>query len=54
MTQNNNQNIMYLDANNLHSYAMSKFLSKSGFKWIDRKEFNLNEYTNNSSKGCVL
>ena len=25
-----------------------------GFKWIDPKEFDLNKYTSNSSKGCVL
>ena len=33
---------------------MSKFLATSGFKWIDSKEFDLNKYTSNSSKGCVL
>ena len=33
---------------------MSKFLSASGFKWINPKEFDLNKYTSNSSKGCVL
>ena len=33
--------IMYLDANNFYGYAMSKFLSKSSFKWTDPKEFNL-------------
>ena len=33
---------------------MSKFLPTSGFKWIDLKEFDLNKYTSNSSKGCVL
>ena len=33
---------------------MSKFLLTSGFKWIDPKEFDLNKYTNNSLKGCVL
>ena len=31
---------------------MSKL--SSGFKWIDPKEFDLNKYTSNSSKGCVL
>ena len=44
----------YLDANNLYGYTMSKFLPTSGFKWIDLEEFDLNNYTNNSSKGCVL
>ena len=33
---------------------MSKFLPTGGFKWIDPKEFDLNKYTSNSSKGCVL
>ena len=33
---------------------MSKFLPTRGFKWIDPKEFDLNQYTSNSSKGCVL
>ena len=33
---------------------MSKLLPTSGFKWIDPKEFDLNKYTINSSKGCVL
>ena len=42
MTQNKNQNIIYLDANNLYGYAMSKFLPTSGFKWIDPKELDLN------------
>ena len=30
------KHIIYLDANNLYSYAMSKFHPTSGFKWIDR------------------
>ena len=41
MTQNKNQNIIYLDTNNLYGYAMSKFLPTSGFKWIDPKELDL-------------
>ena len=48
------EHIIYLDANNLYGYAMSKSLSTSGFKWLDPKEFDLNKYTSNSSKGCVL
>ena len=55
MTQKKYQkHIIYLDTNNLHDYAMSKFLRTSVFKWIDRKEVYLNKYTNNSSKGFVL
>ena len=45
---------IYIDENNLYGYAMSKFLSTSGFKWIDPKEFDLNNYISNSSEGCVL
>ena len=48
------QNIVYLDANNLYGYARPKFLPTSRFKWIDPKDFDLNEYNKNSSKGCVL
>ena len=36
------KDIIYLDANNLYGYVMSKFLPTSGFKWIDPKEFDLN------------
>ena len=36
------------------SLCKVKFLPASGFKWIDPKEFNLNKYTSNSSKNCVL
>ena len=40
--------------NNLYSYAKSKFLPTSGFRLIDPKDYELNKYTNNSSKECVL
>ena len=30
------------------------FFQTSGFKWTDPKDFDLNKYTSNSSKGCVL
>ena len=46
--------ILSLDINNLYSYVMSKFLPISELKWIDPKEFDLNKYTSNSSKRCVL
>ena len=48
------KHITYLYANNLYGYTMSKILPTSGLKWIDPKEFDLNKYTSNSSKGCVL
>ena len=31
-----------------------QFLPTSGCKWIDPKEFDMNKYTSNSSKGCAL
>ena len=48
------KHIIYLGADNLYGYAMTKFVPISGFKWIDPKEFDLEKYTRNSSKGCVL
>ena len=48
------KHIIYLDAYHLYHYTMSKFLPESGFKWIDPKEFDLDNYTSNSSKGCVF
>ena len=48
------KHIIYLDANNFYGYTMSKFLPANEFKWIDPKEFDLNKYTSNSSKRCVL
>ena len=45
---------IYLDANNLYGYVMSKFLPTRDFKWIYPKEFDLHKYTSNSSKRCVL
>ena len=48
------KHIIYLDANNLYGYAMSKFLPTSEFKCIDRKEFDLDKHTSNSSRECVL
>ena len=44
------KHIMYVDANNVYSYMMSKFLLTSGLKWVDPKEFDLNRYASNSSK----
>ena len=41
--QNKNQNIMYLDTNNLYSYTMSKFPPVDGFKWIEPKGFDVNK-----------
>ena len=53
MAQKKNH-VIYLDANNLYGYTMSKFLPTGEFKQIDAKQFDLNKYTNNKSNGCVL
>ena len=45
---------MYLDANSLYGYVMSKFLPRTHFKWLHPKKFDLNKYTCNNSKGCVV
>ena len=31
------KHVIYLDANNLHGYAISKLPPRSGLKWIDLK-----------------
>ena len=36
-TKQESKHIIYLDANNLYGYTMSKFLHTSGFKWLDTK-----------------
>ena len=46
--------MIYLDANNLYSYATSKFLPTDRFKMIDSKEFDSNKYSISSSKCCIL
>ena len=43
-----------MDSNNISGYAMSRFLPTGSFKWIDPKEYDLNKYTSNISKGFVL
>ena len=48
------KHIIYIHANNLHGYAMSKFLQTGKFKWIDSKDFDLDKYNKNSSQCCVL
>ena len=48
------KHIIHLHTNSLCGCAMSKFLPINGFKWTDPKEFGMNKYTGNCSKGCVL
>ena len=42
------------NANNSYGYAMSIFLLTTGVKLTNPQEFDLNKYTSNSSKRCVL
>ena len=53
-SQEESKHIIYLDTNNLYGYPMSIFLLTSWVKWIDPKQFDLNEYASNSSTGYVL
>ena len=50
--------LMYLDANNLYGWAMSKKLPVNGFKWEnDLSRFNerfIKSYNENSNKGYFL
>ena len=49
--------IMYLDANNLYSWAMSQYLPTGNFKWLTDKEIdrlNLDTYQDNSDRGLIL
>ena len=48
------KNVLYLVTINLSGYTISTLPPEGVFKWIDPKEFELNKYTRNSSKGCVL
>ena len=49
--------IMYLDANNLYGWAMSKYLPTGGFRWLTKQEiedFNINQYKDSNEKGVIL
>ena len=52
-----NDNILYLDMNNLYGCAMSQYLTINNFKWvknIDKIEQKLMRIKNNSSAGYIL
>ena len=49
--------IMYLDANNLYGWAMSKYLPYGSFKWLSNEELNnidLGKYKEDSNDGLIL
>ena len=49
--------IMYLDANNLYSWAMSQSLPTGYFRWLTGKEINkldLGKYKTDGKKGLIL
>ena len=48
------KHIIYLNVDKLYGDAIFNFSPRSGFKWIDPKKLDLNKYTSNSSKRCVL
>ena len=48
------KHIKHLDVNNSYGYTTSKLFPTGGFKWIDPKEFDLNNYIKNILKVCVL
>ena len=48
--------IMYLDANNLHGWAMSQYLPTGNFKWMTDKEISkidLGKYKADGKKGLI-
>ena len=49
--------VMYLDANNLYSWAMSQYLPTGNFRWMTDKEINkidLGKYKVDGKKGLIL
>ena len=42
------------NVNSMQIIWLCKFFTNGGFKWIDPEMLDLNKYTSNSSKGCVL
>ena len=48
---------MYLDVNNLHSWAMSQYLPTGNFRWMTDKEINkinVGKYKTDGKKGLIL
>ena len=47
-------NIIYLDANNLYGRSMTQLLPTETLDWVNSKDFNLDNYYNDSPIGCFL
>ena len=48
---------MYLNKNNLNGWAMTQYLSFSGYRWLNQKKIDkllLNSVNENSSDGYIL
>ena len=45
---------IYLDTNNLYYFVMFEFFLMGRLRYIEPKEFDMNKYSCNISKGCVL
>ena len=44
---------MYLDANNLHGWALSQILPVTGSEWVKKlSEYNSNKFKERFIKGC--
>ena len=46
--------LQYLDANNLHGWAMSQPLPTGGFKWVDVNPSEISELATRTDKGYIL
>ena len=49
-----NSYIKYLDTNNLYGHFMMQLLPTEILYWVNSKNFNLDNYFNNSPIGCFL